>query len=1431
MLCAIAKRASCPGDDGHCEEHLPVTSAPLSSACSPDGIHLVHGAPAVPDTCPVPEQPRLPQPKPSPICLTGSAFQDSIFTTSSATSTVTGTTLTSKPATLRGMMTTVPCTGPCTGSTPSNASPGGVSRGGELTMEFMCDVGHQCQNPEGAVAGEVPLSRSGQGRRPGDGTSAAPHPGRRPRRHGTGKPDASVLAPLMDGVRDGDAKDARWGDVMECSGSLGSLPYQAPVACVEDVVHISTTKATKISHGARTSSRGGDAAVMVSDITALTTGGVAAAATAPAAAGTVAIGADGDIGATAAAAPPMLPHSRVLPYNPYIRRASLFTKIPGYEPDQITPGFEQRLALLVAALGGGGSNSSSRRLGWVYIRPGCVELLLEEEEWGTSSSHGSEGEGPEDEAALPQQQQPEVCPTGGNETTSSFELAVSAEGAADEAAGLSSSRTRYCSSGSSSFSSMELAAIIQALQLRDERDLVAEAAAEGGEEEGEEEDQVAGGGGLRGATLVVGSDHGLRTAATAGLSSASARKPMCGGPQGEENPCHAESESVAPAAAHPPTANFRRTTAAEPHAHRTPFLLGSDGERQTGIRVAALQPRVLLIPPVTAAMAVTTANGAMGPLEFAQQPPSPSLQVQSAAARPALSSRRSLHDDEMASQPRPPPRLHGRQARSRSRGGSQPQSLPMPHADAQVTMRTDPWDTATQVLSLHPTGLSHDLNGISEQGRDAHPSGTGTMVQRNGGPNGGGGDGTAAAAARLRAAVYCPVTITREEGPRGLELLLRSHGSYLPLRARWRVGEGAAPEALRPLLPLAAAVELSGGHGGGAVVEHVEGDVVGAAAAPPPSIPSSQQLILGPAGGAVGGAIPDAMVGPDMNQLQLLELDLMELPRRPGIALVDFRWCDRPCRAVPLVLTTNPAVATELQAAVAGWSRPQAELDELLLDYGTWEFHVSGAVQWPPRRLSSSVPSGVSAISHRAPLNAPAPPIVTIASSSSGTSWTTAATPPASVTPNRDRGSSACSGDSPLHLSLSRLMDLSVHLLRYVSACGWVHTAEHMQRQLDSLHVVTSSTVAVSTVAAPLRMGAAWEAANSSASLTRPGGMMNASVADAGGGDDSEIRRALAPGGPVSAEGSGSASATAWESEEGEAALAGVQDGGPRGTFGASSGPGKPAVCGIKCGEGGGYGIGGGSAGGGDGNMVQRGIRRRRGGNGGDGGADSGGDGGSGGGGPRVLWASDVILPALGLGRTLPAVERAFTEYADPWICKLSPVLLFFDLSSLFALLLRERHNLFTTSSATVVVSCSVSFVVVLAWLVLPYTTWLRLLRASRYIRIASYCTAKALIVMSGFATPQGVQSYIRGWSMLLMEGLILPAASLLPPASAMAALSLLSVLSAKMRIAAGAVDLYGATLYGMATVALGLLTIAGCQIYLRYRFWVSWCGQRKRLA
>lgn len=134
---------------------------------------------------------------------------------------------------------------------------------------------------------------------------------------------------------------------------------------------------------------------------------------------------------------------------------------------------------------------------------------------------------------------------------------------------------------------------------------------------------------------------------------------------------------------------------------------------------------------------------------------------------------------------------------------------------------------------------------------------------------------------------------------------------------------------------------------------------------------------------------------------------------------------------MPLVLTTDPAVAAELQAAVAAWSRPQVELDELLLDYGTWEFHVSSAV--PASCTTAALPASTSISS----LDATAA-LVRGGEGSCNLS-------------NRMR-SAPDGAELAMQISTRRLVQLSVHLLAYASASGWVCTAAYIQVQLHNLN-------------------------------------------------------------------------------------------------------------------------------------------------------------------------------------------------------------------------------------------------------------------------------------------------------------------------------------------------------------------------------------------
>lgn len=67
------------------------------------------------------------------------------------------------------------------------------------------------------------------------------------------------------------------------------------------------------------------------------------------------------------------------PYTGFLQCRTTRYKLPGCDPAQITPGFERRLAELVAQKSGGRT-----RLAHVYVRSGCIELLLDSEDWGSA---------------------------------------------------------------------------------------------------------------------------------------------------------------------------------------------------------------------------------------------------------------------------------------------------------------------------------------------------------------------------------------------------------------------------------------------------------------------------------------------------------------------------------------------------------------------------------------------------------------------------------------------------------------------------------------------------------------------------------------------------------------------------------------------------------------------------------------------------------------------------------------------------------------------------------------------------------------------------------------------------------------------------------------------------------------------------------------
>ncbi|GIM06737.1 hypothetical protein Vretimale_10992 [Volvox reticuliferus] len=138
-------------------------------------------------------------------------------------------------------------------------------------------------------------------------------------------------------------------------------------------------------------------------------------------------------------------------------------------------------------------------------------------------------------------------------------------------------------------------------------------------------------------------------------------------------------------------------------------------------------------------------------------------------------------------------------------------------------------------------------------------------------------------------------------------------------------------------------------------------------------------------------------------------LELLEPPQCPGLLLVDLRGGGgepaagrAPNRAMPLVAVADADAAAELQAAVESWEGTQSELDDLLLDLGTWLHHMSR----------------------------PSPQVV----------------PSAGL--HEAEGGPAAAAAVTVPILDQRLVALGQHLLSYAEVCGWRATAAALQDDL-----------------------------------------------------------------------------------------------------------------------------------------------------------------------------------------------------------------------------------------------------------------------------------------------------------------------------------------------------------------------------------------------
>ncbi|GFR41955.1 hypothetical protein Agub_g2752 [Astrephomene gubernaculifera] len=203
----------------------------------------------------------------------------------------------------------------------------------------------------------------------------------------------------------------------------------------------------------------------------------------------------------------------------------------------------------------------------------------------------------------------------------------------------------------------------------------------------------------------------------------------------------------------------------------------------------------------------------------------------------------------------------------------------------------------------------------------------------------------------------------------------------------------------------------------------------------------------------------------------------------------------------------------------------------------------------------------------------------------------------------------------------------------------------------------------------------------------------------------------------------------------------------------------------------------------------------------------------------RAVWLS-ALLRVLGWEVAPPAEAAAFEAFLGAWSVAQGHTIQMVECLALLCLLFRtsrEGHPPLGAANAVAVVGCGVGTLATLAWLVLPYRVWVRLVGAAKLPRYGGHLAAKALVALAGLPAPPGIAAYGSGVGALLLEGCILPGACLMSPRAAALISALKLPLNAAMLVATGAAAGPGAAVLLAARVeALALLTTLACHLYMR---------------
>ncbi|GIL76608.1 hypothetical protein Vretifemale_6106 [Volvox reticuliferus] len=174
----------------------------------------------------------------------------------------------------------------------------------------------------------------------------------------------------------------------------------------------------------------------------------------------------------------------------------------------------------------------------------------------------------------------------------------------------------------------------------------------------------------------------------------------------------------------------------------------------------------------------------------------------------------------------------------------------------------------------------------------------------------------------------------------------------------------------------------------------------------------------------------DAATGGDVESRVSYNIELPlappSQPLRPGIVLVDLRVHDAPVHAAPIVVAHNAAMASELRTALATAQLSEDDRDALLMDLGTWLFHVATTCKADPHRGSG----GADSLPGQAPPHQLGPTVIT---GIDGLKTVTAGL--------IEEGGGG------------RLGMLGMHLLKYALAAGWWCTAASLAADLAAMGV------------------------------------------------------------------------------------------------------------------------------------------------------------------------------------------------------------------------------------------------------------------------------------------------------------------------------------------------------------------------------------------